>query len=124
MIFHYIQPITLKNTRWQATGINNGRGGVVSNSITHLVTAQFSDDEIKGNAGCNQFSANYVVNKQQLKIGPVRITRKYCAEEGVMDQEQQVIQALKQTTQYEIKADKLRLRNANGSLQLSFSRKE
>lgn len=124
LIYHYTPPITLENTHWQATGINNGRGGVVSNSITHLVTAQFSDNEIKGNASCNQFSANYEVNKQQLKIGPVRTTRKYCAEEGVMEQEQQVIQALKQTTQYEIKADKLRLRNANGSLQLSFSRKE
>ena len=124
LIFLYIQPITLENTRWQATGINNGRGGVVSNSITHLVTAQFSDNEIKGSAGCNQFSANYVINKQQLKIGPVRTTRKYCAEEGVMDLEQQFIQALKQSTQYEIKADKLRFRNANGSLQVGFSRKE
>ena len=124
LIYHYIQPLTLKNTRWQATGINNGRGGVVSNSITHLVTAQFSDNEIKGNASCNQFSANYEVNKQQLKIGPARTTRKYCAEEGVMEQEQQFLQALKQTTKYEIKADQLRLRNAKGSLQLSFSRKE
>jgi len=124
LIFHYIQPVTLKDTRWQATSINNGRGGVVSNSITHLVTAQFGDNQIKGNAGCNQFSAKYVVNKQQLKIGPVRTTRKYCAEEGVMDQEQQFLQALKNTTQYEIKIDKLRLRNAKGSLQLGFSRKE
>ncbi len=121
LIFHYIQPITLENTRWQATGINNGRGGVVSNSITHLVTAQFSVNEIKGSAGCNQFSANYVVNKQQLKIGPARTTRKYCAEEGVMDQEQQFLQALKNSTQYEIKDDELRFRNANGSLQLGFS---
>jgi len=124
LIYHYIQPITLKNTSWQATGINNGRGGVVSNSITHLVNAQFSDKEIRGNAGCNQFSASYVVNKQQLKIGPVITTRKYCSEEGVMEQEQQVLQALKQTTQYEIKADKLSFRNAKGSLQLGFSRKE
>jgi len=124
LIFHYIQPITLKNTRWQATGINNGRGGVVSNSITHLVTAQFSDNEIKGNAGCNQFSANYVLNNHQLKIGPVRTTRKYCAEEGVMDLEQQFLQALKHSTQYEIKTGKLRLRNAKGSLQLGFSIKE
>ncbi len=124
LIFHYIQPATLKNTRWQATGINNGRGGVVSNSITHLVTAQFSDDEIQGNAGCNQFSADYVVNKQQLKIGSVRTTRKYCSEEGVMDLEQQFLQALNQSTNYEIKADKLRFRNAKGALQLSFSKKK
>jgi len=124
LIYHYIQPATLKNTSWQAMGINNGRGGVVSNSITHLVTAQFSDDKIKGNAGCNQFSANYVVNEQQLKIGPIRTTRKYCAEEGIMDQEQQFLQALKNSTQYEIKTDKLRLRNTSGSLQVDFSRKD
>ncbi|MCK5665417.1 MAG: META domain-containing protein, partial [Thiotrichaceae bacterium] len=124
LIFYYLQPITLKNTRWQATGINNGRGGVVSNSITHLVTAQFSDNEIKGNAGCNQFSANYLVNNHQLKIGPVRTTRKYCAEEGVMNLEQQFLQTLKNSTKYEIKGDRLRFRNANGSLQVSFSKKE
>jgi len=124
LIYRYIQPITLENTRWQAMIINNGRGGVVSNAITHLVSAQFSDNEIKGNAGCNQFSANYVVNNLQLKIGPVRTTRKYCSEEGVMDLEQQFLLALKQSTQYEMKADKLRLRNANGSLQIGFSRKD
>jgi heat shock protein HslJ len=124
LIYRYIQPITLENTRWQATGINNGRGGVVSNAITHLVTAQFSDNEIKGNAGCNQFSANYIVNNHQLKIGPVRTTRKYCAEEGVMNLEQQFLQTLKNSTKYEIKGDRLRFRNANGSLQVSFSKKE
>ena len=124
MIFHYIQPITLKNTRWQATGINNGRGGVVSNSLTHLVTAQFSDNEIRGKAGCNQFSASYAVNKQQIKLGPVITTRKYCSEEGIMDLEQQFLQALKQSTQYKIKSDKLNFRNANGSLQVGFSKKE
>jgi heat shock protein HslJ len=124
LIYRYIQSIALENTHWQAIIINNGRGGVVSNANTHLVSAQFSDSEIKGNAGCNQFSANYVVNNHQLKIGPVRTTRKYCSEEGVMDLEQQFLMALKQSTQYEIKADKLRLRNANGSLQIGFSRKD
>lgn len=112
----------LENTDWQATGINNNRGGVVSNKNTHLSTIQFSHGEVHGKAACNQFSATYALQNQQITIGPTRTTRMFCAEEGVMDQEAQFLHALTQISQYEVSANRLYLRGKTGSLWLSFKK--
>lgn len=110
----------LENTNWQATGINNNRGGVVSDKNTHLSTAQFNNGEIQGKAACNQFSARYTLQNQQITFGPTRTTRMFCSEEGVMTQEAQFLYALTQINRYEVTANKLYLRDQTGSLWLSF----
>lgn len=110
----------LENTNWQATGINNNRGGVVSDKNTHLSTAQFSNGEIQGKAACNQFSARYTLQNQQITFGPTHTTRMFCGEEGVMAQEAQFLYALTQINRYEVTANKLYLRDQTGSLWLSF----
>ena len=49
-------------------------------------------------------------------------TRRQCAEpEGVMAQEQEFLQALAAATQYTLTADRLELRDGNGSLQVTFT---
>lgn len=110
----------LESTNWQASGINNNRGGVVSDKNTHLSTAQFSDGKIQGKAACNQFSASYTLQNQTITIGPTRTTRMFCAEDGVMTQEAQFLYALTQVNRFEIQANRLYLRDASGSLWLSF----
>jgi heat shock protein HslJ len=110
----------LENTNWQATGINNNHGGVVSDKNTHLSTAHFSNGEIQGKAACNQFSARYTLQNQQITFGPARTTRMFCSEEGVMAQEAQFLYALTQINRYEVTANKLYLRDQSGSLWLSF----
>jgi len=122
LIYHYEPPISLENTRWQATGINNGRGGVVSAQNTHLVTIQFNDNKIQGHTGCNKFSASYESIDHKIKLGPVATTRKFCTEEGIYLLEKQFLHSLEQATVFEIKADQLKFKNDDGSLLLSFSR--
>jgi heat shock protein HslJ len=100
----------LENTNWQATGINNNHGGVVSDKNTHLSTAHFSNGEIQGKAACNQFSARYTLQNQQITFGPARTTRMFCSEEGVMAQEAQFLYALTQINRYEVTANKLSIR--------------
>lgn len=112
----------LEHTKWQASGINNNRGGVVSDKNTHLSTAQFSNGEIQGKAACNQYSASYTLQNQAITIGPARTTRMFCAEDGVMAQETQFLHALTQISRFEIKANQLYLRDSSGSLWLSFKK--
>ena len=113
---------TLENTSWQATGINNGRGGVVSSATTTGVIAMFADSKVSGSAGCNNYSASYEISHSLITIGPVMTSRRLCAEpEGIMAQEQEFLQALAAATHYTLTADRLELRDSNGSLQVVFS---
>ena len=87
--------VTLENTSWQAQGINNGRGGVVSSAVTQRATAMFADGKVSGSAGCNNYSASYEIGDSLITIGPVMTSRRQCAEpEGIMAQEQEFLQAL------------------------------
>lgn len=115
-------PLTLENTSWQATGINNGRGGVVSSASTMRVIALFADGKVSGSTGCNNYSASYEISDSQITIGPAMTTRKQCAEpEGIMAQEQEYLQALAAVMQFKLTEDRLELRDSNGSLQVTFS---
>ena len=115
-------PLTLENTSWQATGINNRRGGIVSSATTTQVIAMFADGKVSGSAGCNNYSASYEISDSQITIGPAMTTRRQCAEpEGIMAQEQEFLQALAAATQYKLTADRLELRDGNGSLQVTFT---
>lgn len=123
-ILHFVahQTATLENTQWQADGINNGKGGVVSSLATHLTTARFEEGKVSGNAGCNNFSASYTISGNNLTIGAAMTTRKLCAEPaGIMDQEQQFLHALKKTHTYKLGRDRLQLRDEKGSLLVRFA---
>ena len=116
-----IKPLTLEGTHWQASGINNGKGGVVSSANTHLATARFEDGKVSGHAGCNSFNASYEMTGDQITIGPAMTTRKHCAEpEGIMEQEQEYLQALSRVRVYELTDTGLKLRDEKGSLQVNF----
>lgn len=97
---------------------------VVANKNTHLATIHFSQGKVQGNTGCNYFSASYEVNDQELRFGLPRTTRKVCAEDGYMEQEQQYLQALVNTARYELKAGKLNLRDNKGSLMVAFQKQK
>ncbi|MDO9242088.1 MAG: META domain-containing protein [Methylicorpusculum sp.] len=122
LVFDALVPSALEHTPWQATGINNGRGGIVSDKNTHLAKATFADGLVQGKAGCNRFSAAYTAESGNLSIAAVKTTRMACAEEGIMALEANYLKALAQAVQYEIKGDQLRLLDKEGSLLISFIR--
>jgi heat shock protein HslJ len=122
-ILEYVaaKPAALEDTHWQASGINNGRGGVVSGMSTHLATATFTNDKISGNAGCNTFTATYQIEDNRITVGPAATTRRHCAEpEGIMQQEQEYLDALARARTYTLKTDSLELRDENGALQVGY----
>jgi len=115
------KPASLEDTPWQASGINNGRGGVVTSASTHLATATFTHDSISGSAGCNTFNATYRIEDNRIIVGPVATTRRHCAEpEGIMQQEQEYLDALERVRTYTLTSDGLELRDENGSLQVGY----
>lgn len=116
------KPAGLESTNWQATGINNGKGGVVSTATTPLSTALFAEGQLSGTGGCNQFTATYEIEGDQITIGPAAATRMFCEQpEGVMDQEQQYFEALGRARTFSLTPEKLELRDESGSLQATFS---
>lgn len=121
LVFVPRESVNLENVHWQARSINNGHGGVVTTPATGKSSAQFSDGTIHGNAGCNQYSATYNSAIGQLKIGPLRSTRMHCGDpEGLMNQEQQFLDALARASRYTIASGRLELRSEDGALQIQF----
>ncbi|MGD8631474.1 MAG: META domain-containing protein [Gammaproteobacteria bacterium] len=121
LVYTAAKPVQLEGSSWQASGINNGRGGVVSGRSTGLATATFTSETISGSAGCNSFSATYQAKGNRLTIGPAATTRKHCAEpEGIMQQEQEYLDALARVHTFTLKTGRLELRDVNGALQVSY----
>lgn len=119
--YQVLEPTSFENTEWQAAGINNGKGGVVSTATTGHSTARFSDGTVSGSGGCNRFNATYEVEDERISIGPAAATRKFCQQpEGIMDQEQQFFAALEKAYSFTVDQGSLELRSEQGSLLVRF----
>jgi heat shock protein HslJ len=118
------QSQTLAGTSWQATGINNGKQAVASVLNGSTVTMTFGADGIaNGSAGCNRYSAHYEKDGAGIKFAMARVTRMMCAEPaGVMEQEQQFLNALSSVATARVEGDRLELRTADGALAVALAR--
>jgi heat shock protein HslJ len=113
----------LAGTSWKATGINNGKGGVVSVTTGSTVSLAFgADGKASGSAGCNRFTAGYTAEGSSLRFAPAAVTRMMCPQEGVMEQEAAFLKALESVTTSRVEADRLELRTADGALAATFMR--
>jgi len=115
---------SLEGTSWTVIGYNNGKGGVVSVIIGSEITASFGeDDKITGNAGCNNYSAGYETDSDNIKIGVAEVTEMACLEpEGIMEQEQLYLAALEMADTYKVEGIKMEMRTSEGSLVADFQR--
>jgi heat shock protein HslJ len=119
--FNTLQPASLAGTNWQATGINNGKGAVVSAATTSKSTALFgTDGKLSGNTGCNSYNTTYTTDGNKISIkSPMATTRMAC-DQALMDQETQYLAALAKAATYTLSESKLELRDATGALQVSY----
>ena len=113
---------TIAGTSWTATGVNNGTGGLESNAATEAITAEFgSDGTLSGFAGCNNYNATYALTADDaISITGISTTRMACAEPA-MTVESQYLAALERAAAYELSGDTLRLRDADGSAQVTYT---
>lgn len=114
----------LAGTSWSATGINNGREALVSLVADSTVTLDFSTDgRVSGSAGCNDFTAGFQQDGSAVKFTPAALTRKMCPDPKVMEQETAFVRALEASTTSAVEGNRLTLRDANGAMQVTASRK-
>jgi heat shock protein HslJ len=84
-------------------------------------TLAFSDDQVSGNGGCNQFFAAYRMNEDQISIEGIGMTDMACLEpDGVMEQEFVILEILSEVERFELYEGCLQLYRGDGEA-LSFS---
>lgn len=125
LLTYQSQSQDLAGSNWELVGYNNGNQAVESVMAGTSLTADFGrDGTLSGNGGCNDYSAPYSVDGDQISIGPVNATMKACSDpEGVMDQEIQYLTALETAATYQIEGTTLELRTEEGALAANFSKK-
>jgi heat shock protein HslJ len=123
LTFSVLEPTPLTGTTWRLSGYNNGKGGIVSVLSGTEITAVFGDDgSLVGSAGCNNFTASYEVEGENLSVSPAAVTRMMCAEpEGIMAQERDYLAALESVTGYQVEGDTLALMDADGTPIATFT---
>jgi heat shock protein HslJ len=106
---------------WDATGVNNQKGGVVTLVAGSEITAVFGEDgSLSGSAGVNTYNSDYTTSGSTIEIGPI-MTTKMAGPQELMDQESQYLDALEAATTYSVRGATLELRDDSGALQVSFS---
>ena len=117
------QSQALAGTSWRVTAVNNGKGGVASLVAGSTVSLTFSaDGRAAGSAGCNQYTAGYEASGARLRFTAPATTRRMCPGEALMQQEQNFLRALESVTTVRLQADRLEMRNTEGSLMVSAQR--
>jgi heat shock protein HslJ len=113
----------MAGTSWRVTGINNGKGAVVSVIRGSAVTLDFAAGGLlAGSAGCNRYTARYEAEGRKLTIVAPASTRMMCADAGVMEQEQAFLNVLQSVVTMRVEGDRLELRLATGALGLTLLR--
>jgi heat shock protein HslJ len=112
----------LTGREWELTYYTNGMGGVVSLVPETVITATFgADGQVSGSAGCNNYFAGYTAMEGSLTVGPAGMTQMYCEEPGgVMDQETMYLQALEQSSSYQIRSGTLTIMDDAGTTLLVY----
>ena len=107
---------------WIVTAYDNGANAVLSPLDGSQITANFGDDgRLTGNAGCNNYFADYTVRDESIVMGTPGSTRRACAEPaGVMEQETLFLAALASAVEFHLSGDVVTLRRADGDVILTL----
>ena len=109
---------------WMATGINNGKQALVSTVAGSTVTMELKDDgTVTGNATCNTYNGDVTVDGDKITFGPLMTTRMACASDELNAQEQAYLQALGNTTTWELANGVLTFRDDGGAMQVTYAAK-
>lgn len=110
----------LSGTAWKVTGVNNGKGAVVTSTLTETLTAAFAGDgTFAGFGGCNQLSGPFTTSGSSgVTIGPLASTHRSCGAD--VDQlEAEYATALGLVTTYDVTGSTLTLRDSSGATQVT-----
>ena len=105
---------------WKLDSYVNTQGESVGVLPGTEITAEFSDSQVSGSAGCNRYFGSCEVDANYLTLGPVGATMMAC-EPSVNEQERQYLAVLESAASYQVTDGKLRIANADSETVLTFS---
>ncbi len=108
---------SLENTGWvlQEYGEPGDLEPVLESGLPTMLFK--AEGEVRGSAGCNTYSGSYTYSTDgQLSIREVGATEAYCEEEGVMEQEEAFLEALRIAEQYEMVDERIMHITGGGKL--------
>lgn len=110
--------LVLNDSHWVLDQVNGQ--AVIADT---LPTLSFNEDQqVTGNASCNNFFGNYSLDGNKLSFGPLGSTEMFCTgPDGLMDQESAYLAALESATGYRTEEGKLLLLDASDNTVLIFS---
>ncbi len=115
----------LAGTSWLATFVlteSSDDASSLSSVQAVQPTMTFDQDgQLNGNAGCNDYFANYKVDGNKLTISDSGATLKAC-EDDIMAIETAFLAALNKVASYQITGTSLQLRDADDNTLISFTR--
>lgn len=100
---------TLIDSKWLLEDLNGH--GVIDMARTTLEIKK--DNQLGGSGGCNVFFSSYTQTGDNLEIGPVAATKKFCVG-GLMDQENKYFLALSKVEKVYYDEHKRLLMDING----------
>ena len=81
------------------------------------MTAIFEDGSLSGSASCNHYFGSYSIKDEQIEIEDLGWTEMACMEpEGIMAQEQQVMNLLSQAATYSIQGQLMQIMTGSGEV--------
>ena len=112
------ETVAIDNTTWVL--LQYGKQGnlqAVLDGTEITVTFDSKNGQVRGSAGCNTYFGDYEANKNELSISTLAWTERGCIEpEGVMEQEQQYLSALRAAGSYTIEDGELQISSSGGWL--------
>ena len=107
----------LTGLTWQLNELN---GNPVLPLPEAAVTANFDEVQISGSASCNNYSAPYEVDGNNITFGLAATTAKLCPD-VIMVQENAYLGALDATTTFEVNEEELSFMDSGGKVVAHYS---
>lgn len=108
--------VTLTNTYWKLVELDGAAVKFGKDRELHMIVK--GDNQVRGYAGCNQFTGSATVSGDTLSFGPIASTRRMCPD--AMQQEGAFLQALENAHRFSISGEDLAVQDASGVVTMRF----
>ena len=110
----------LTATSWELSELPSDSGTTLDAAAGAAATLEFSDGNLSGSTGCNDFSGTYTVDGDSLTIELGPMTQRACTDTALQAQETTIVARLPKTSSYTANEDGLTLSDENGDALLVY----
>jgi putative lipoprotein len=97
----------IRNKYWRLIELEGKSITVEEGQREPHIIFKLNEENVTGSGGCNQFSGAYKIIGDSVQVGPLAITKKYCA--SIMETEEKFMQVLETGGEFMISGEYLEL---------------